>query len=170
MSALPHASTLPFVLIDLKLSLVEIKIMRKTKDIHQSPNVHIAVQNFGPIENAEINLRPLTVFVGESNTGKTYLSAIIYALHQTFEGFSRSLTPQRQVALKNPQVFRDKLKRCFEVASVSELIRFIGGLGNEMQGSLKVDDAYQTAWAFDMRAPYADFAVNEGIEGRAQTE
>ncbi len=58
--------------------------IRNTKSI----NVHITVQNFGPVEKAEIDLRPLTVFVGESNSGKTYLSALIYALHHTFEGFS----------------------------------------------------------------------------------
>ena len=52
-------------------------------------DVHINVQNFGPIEKAEIDLRPLTVFVGESNTGKTYLAALIYALHQHFEGISQ---------------------------------------------------------------------------------
>ena len=63
--------------------------MRKTKDGQQPPNVHIAVENFGPIEKAEIDLRPLTVFVGESNTGKTYLSTLIYALYRTFDGFSR---------------------------------------------------------------------------------
>ena len=63
--------------------------MQKTKDGQQSPNVHIAVENFGPIEKAEIDLRPLTVFVGESNTGKTYLSALIYALQRTFEGIPR---------------------------------------------------------------------------------
>ncbi len=51
--------------------------------------VHINVKNFGPIEAAEIDLRPLTVFVGESNTGKTYLAALIYALHQHFEGISQ---------------------------------------------------------------------------------
>ena len=50
---------------------------------------YLNVQNFGPIEKAEIDLRPLTVFVGESNTGKTYLAALIYALHQNFEGFSQ---------------------------------------------------------------------------------
>ena len=55
----------------------------------QSTNVHIEVQNFGPIERAEIDLRPLTVFVGESNTGKTYLAALIYALYGSFAGFSR---------------------------------------------------------------------------------
>ena len=49
-------------------------------------DVYINVQNFGPIEKAEIDLRPLTVFVGESNTGKTYLAALIYALHKHFEG------------------------------------------------------------------------------------
>ena len=36
------------------------------------PNVEIAVKNFGPIAEATIDLRPLTVFVGPSNTGKTY--------------------------------------------------------------------------------------------------
>ena len=51
-------------------------------------NVHLNVQNFGPIEKAEIALRPMTVFVGESNTGKTYLAALIYALHQNFRGLS----------------------------------------------------------------------------------
>ncbi len=63
--------------------------MQKTKDGQQSPNIHIAVENFGPIEKAEIDLRPLTVFVGESNTGKTYLAALIYALQRAFEGFAR---------------------------------------------------------------------------------
>ena len=62
--------------------------MQNTKDL-QPTSVHIKVENFGPIEQAEIDLRPLTVFVGESNTGKTYLAALIYALHRHFEGFSR---------------------------------------------------------------------------------
>ena len=52
-------------------------------------NIHINVKNFGPIEKAEIDLRPLTVFVGESNTGKTYLAALIYALHRNFRGISQ---------------------------------------------------------------------------------
>lgn len=51
--------------------------------------VNINVKNFGPIEAAEIDLRPLTVFVGESNTGKTYLAALIYALHRHFRGISQ---------------------------------------------------------------------------------
>ena len=39
------------------------------------------INDFGPIKSAKIELRPLTVFVGEGNTGKSYLTAHIYALH-----------------------------------------------------------------------------------------
>lgn len=63
--------------------------MQNTKHADKPLDIQISVQNFGPIAKADIDLRPLTVFVGESNTGKTYLSALIYLLHQNFEGFSR---------------------------------------------------------------------------------
>jgi len=36
------------------------------------------IANLGPIKNAEIQLKPLTVFVGENNTGKTYAAYLIY--------------------------------------------------------------------------------------------
>ncbi|OOV36002.1 hypothetical protein BO98_02230 [Candidatus Synechococcus spongiarum LMB bulk10D] len=57
------------------------------------PNVRIEVQDFGPLAQASVQLRPLTVFVGPSNTGKTYLSLLIYALHRVFEGFPRLPLP-----------------------------------------------------------------------------
>lgn len=73
----------------------------------QPLKVHIAVENFGPIEKTEIDLRPLTVFVGESNTGKTYLAALIYALFNTFEGFGRvpwvPFTPVPLHSIYDPQ-------------------------------------------------------------------
>ena len=47
-------------------------------------NLKLNVTNFGPIVEAEIDLRPLTVFVGPSNTGKSYLAILIYALHPAF--------------------------------------------------------------------------------------
>lgn len=50
-------------------------------------NVRIDVQNFGPISSGSVDLRPLTVFVGRSNAGKTYFSTLIYALHKTLSGF-----------------------------------------------------------------------------------
>lgn len=50
----------------------------------ESEPLQLTVLNFGPIAKAEIDLRPLTVFVGPSNTGKSYLAILIYALHRFF--------------------------------------------------------------------------------------
>ena len=52
-------------------------------------NVRFEVTNFGPIKSGAIDLRPLTVFVGPSNTGKTYFAVLIYALHRILSGFPR---------------------------------------------------------------------------------
>ena len=44
----------------------------------------IEVADFGPIRHADVAMRPLTVFAGPSNTGKSYLAMLIYALHECF--------------------------------------------------------------------------------------
>ena len=48
--------------------------------------LELEVANFGPIIKGKIELRPLTVFIGPSNTGKSYLAILIYALHRYFTG------------------------------------------------------------------------------------
>ena len=45
-------------------------------------NFRLSVKDFGPIVEADVDFRPLTVFVGPSNTGKSYLATLAYALHQ----------------------------------------------------------------------------------------
>ena len=179
-------------------------------------NVYLNVQNFGPIEKAEIDLRPLTVFVGESNTGKTYLAALIYALHKNFGVFSRlpgsydvhlnlyhglqhrysqvpqelsdqqeklkvleklntpgrpfkfSDLPQQMRAksldiLTDPAGFTNELKRCFDLESVSKLIRFTGSKDNEMKVSLQVREGDQTYWNFRARDAGSGFTVGGHI-------
>ena len=58
----------------------------------QDKNLTLSVKNFGPIYSAEVELRPLTVFVGPSNTGKSYLAILIYALHKFFSPRTMSLS------------------------------------------------------------------------------
>ena len=53
------------------------------------PDFRISATNFGPVKRGEVDLRPLTVFVGPSNTGKTYFAILIYALHRILGGFPR---------------------------------------------------------------------------------
>ena len=174
----------------------------------QNHKIHIAVENFGPIEKAEIDLRPLTVFVGESNTGKTYLATLIYALFRTFEGFTRVPLPHSIITLlkqsrfrsqkeldketletldklntlrhtfkysdfpkwlcnhindylNNPEHIENELKRCLNLNSVSDLIRFTAGKGNELKVSLKVSEEKQSLWDFEMK----DFDSEITVDG-----
>lgn len=180
-------------------------------------DVHIKVKNFGPIEKAEIDLRPLTVFVGESNTGKTYLAALIHALHQHLEGIlqlpwsnsaasflglvygSRRRYPQNiqerveheklevleklktpgrpfkfsdlpqqmhtqfESKLADQEDFANELKRCFDLESVSKLIRFTGSQENEMKVSLQVCEGDQTRWTFEARDAGSGPTINGHI-------
>ena len=54
-------------------------------------NLELSVRDFGPIARADIDLRPMTVFVGPSNTGKSYLAILIYALHEFFGRYPSSM-------------------------------------------------------------------------------
>ena len=78
---------------------------------HQSePKVELEVKNVGPIGEAKIDLRPLTVFVGPSNTGKTYLASLIYAAVNAI--FLRQLEPDRgYLSTADADVFDEWLNR-----------------------------------------------------------
>jgi len=45
---------------------------------------HLSVSNFGPIAEAKLSLRPLSIFVGPSNSGKSYLAILLYAMFRYF--------------------------------------------------------------------------------------
>ncbi|MXX96961.1 MAG: AAA family ATPase [Rhodothermaceae bacterium] len=57
---------------------------RSKSHVQHRNDYHVRVKNFGPIAEGSIDIRPLTVFVGPSNTGKSYLATLIYALHRCF--------------------------------------------------------------------------------------
>ncbi len=196
---------------DLEIHSAGRKRMPKTKDAYpknllEHPTVKIEVQDFGPIIHAEMDLRPLTVFVGKSNTGKTYLASLIYALHRAFDGFSRfpcsdraishlkflyhsqPLQPEARLAydrevleilkkLNKPgrpfklsdlsplmrdlveytpeelKGFEAELKRCFDLTSVSNLVRFPDTLGIcDTSVSLKISKGNQPYWSVNMYA------------------
>ena len=63
-----------------------------TKPLH-GPNLILDVENFGPIAEAKnIEFRPMTVFVGPSNTGKSYLAMLLHAMLQGMNVFRRDHT------------------------------------------------------------------------------
>ena len=45
-----------------------------------TPNLELEIKNFGPIKNGKITLKPLTIFIGPSNTGKSYAAILIHTV------------------------------------------------------------------------------------------
>ena len=111
--------------------------MSEIKDTQQHPKVEIAVKNFGPIAEADIDLRPLTVFVGPSNTGKTYFATLVYALHSIFFQFSHTAKPIKKNIPHKLSSHHDAVelafKRCFDVAVV--VGTGVNGIGLELPES-----------------------------------
>ena len=182
----------------------------ETLGTSKHPNVEIAVKNFGPIAEVTIDLQPLTVFVGPSNTGKTYFSTLIYALHGIFNGFSQLPGTPKQMnhfdfwglgendkiretlkrlntfnqpckfsdlpqagrimiesRIKNPVILKNELKRCFDLNSVTELIRLKDGQRNEMWLSLKVHEKNQNLWNFNSETFESGFMVDGAVNKEA---
>ncbi|MCY4568615.1 MAG: AAA family ATPase [Candidatus Poribacteria bacterium] len=180
----------------------------ETPEMPKPPNVEIAVKNFGPIAEATIDLRPLTVFVGPSNTGKTYFSTLIYVLDGVFTGHSKfpghfkrlgihgfkdlvdrnwnkirpilkklnisnqsikfsDLPPEIRASLesdlKNPESIVNELKRCFDLNSITELIRLKNGQRSEMNISLEVKRENQRLWNFKIAGCESNLAARGSV-------
>lgn len=50
----------------------------------QQKHLKLAVENFGPIRKGEFELKPLTIFIGPNNSGKSYAALLLYTLLQVF--------------------------------------------------------------------------------------
>ena len=61
--------------------------------------LRLVVDNLGPIAHGEVELRPLTIFVGRNNTGKTYVAHALYACRQAV----RSVRPRPSEELSDDQ-------------------------------------------------------------------
>ena len=181
---------------------------------HNRPKVEISVRNFGPIAEADLDLRPLTVFVGPSNTGKTYLSVLIYALHRIFVEFSgfpslhilgflygfgadsvadsieldknrletlnkqnkgqpirfsdlsKEVHEQIRFCLRDLKSYGNhletELKRCFDLNSISELIRSPGVQNDKTTISLTTSKENKDLWSFKMGVSESGVTVDDG--------
>ena len=47
--------------------------------------IKVSAKDFGPIIEGTIDLKPLTIFVGPSNAGKSYMAMLVYSLMQSLE-------------------------------------------------------------------------------------
>ena len=54
---------------------------KKKKPTKPKPiDLKLTLENFGPLRKAEIDLKPMTIFIGPNNSGKTYAAMMFYSL------------------------------------------------------------------------------------------
>lgn len=69
-------------------------------------DLKINIENFGPITKAKINLKPLTIFVGPNNSGKTYAATLIHSILSS-ENQINDISRQYDLEILNPsRLFR----------------------------------------------------------------
>ena len=122
-----------------------------TKPLH-GPNLILDVENFGPIAEAKnIEFRPMTVFVGPSNTGKSYLATLLHAILKAKNGDllrSGAAPPSTGSFVRSSD--QSDLK-----ATISELQKFLSLSDRRRLGSLT------SVYEFDQMTPkFRDFVFS----------
>ena len=118
---------------------------------NQNHKIHIAVENFGPIEKAEIDLRPLTVFVGDNNTGKTYLATLIYLLYQNYVTKTLWKAPRPDSNLKCSEAFSNELLKYLNVKDMADLKRYGSDADNRLKILFNIDNNGDTLVNLDWK-------------------
>lgn len=83
-------------------------------------NYRIEVNDFGPIGEASIDVRPLTVLIGPSNAGKSYFATLLYALHRSLYEKIRAFPTDSDARATEVEPVANSLRGWFAEARVKE--------------------------------------------------
>ena len=134
----------------------------------------IEVKDFGPIVHAKVDLRPMTVFIGPSNTGKSYLAILLYALHRVFGTLGASPGSLRY-GLWRSQIGSAVPERTEEAtAAFTQLARSVADIINSREDESAVLELPDSITEF-LRSEFDKLGGNIGAEilrcfGMAATE
>ena len=83
-------------------------------------NYRIEVNDFGPIGEAGIDVRPLTVLIGPSNAGKSWFATLLYALHRSLSGDIRAFPTDSDARAAQVEPVAKSLEGWFAEAKTSQ--------------------------------------------------
>ena len=126
------------------------KLLNKQHSKNDNTRLEIEIENFGPIASGNIKLKPLTIFMGSNNSGKSYAARLIYSImnseHQSMHDmiddiFTKINNKYKKITKSHSQAttppsfriqfnidyayenFSDEIRKNF-ASQLSELIRF----------------------------------------------
>lgn len=77
--------------------------------------MEVQIKNLGPVKDAQITLKPLTIFVGPNNSGKTYIAYLLYGILKNKSHLFRTLNRRKK---KLVDVSEDLISRGFKDGKV----------------------------------------------------
>jgi predicted ATPase len=65
-------------------------VMERTAEPREKEKIRmeVEIENFGPISSGKINIRPLTVFIGPNNSGKSYTAMLIHSIFKSISSYT----------------------------------------------------------------------------------
>lgn len=117
--------------------------------ISTSPNFTVRVKDLGRLAEAEVELRPMTLFVGENNSGKSYLATLLWALHDPpYSMWSECGSPAWTKAVVEWEAAIDRLT---ELAKTRPLKEYNVWSGDETRRGLPVVGPDEVAIELDVQ-------------------
>ena len=96
------------------------------------------IENFGPVKEADILVKPLTIFIGPNASGKSYITYLLWCLCSTEPNFDAlfKMLPRKKVSTEKLNTTAKKfLLKIFEDPSP-----FYKDLENNLKNTFRVDD------------------------------
>ena len=144
------------------------------KSAEQSRHPAIEVKDFGPIAQGKVELRPLTVFAGPSNTGKTWLATMVYAMFRhkiwdwmTLTEYARNYTfdgkLRRPSFPENPDAWISSIEKEESIKFTSNEKKFLEAYLESDENKGKIEDQVKRCYGLSNTARL----IQEGAAGKA---
>jgi len=82
----------------------------------------IKIKNLGPIEEAKLDIKPLTIISGKNSTGKSFIAKSLYCVFNTLNKNYTDLQIKKHLKISFEKIFQQK--------NLNGLIRFISRIPN----------------------------------------
>lgn len=140
----------------------------------------VSVEDFGPIKRGRVTLKPLTVFIGPNNSGKSYMALLVYALTHALRGprAPGEVPPQWELELlwnlpaEYPRTaYRDLAARIRRSRSGREVDLRFGDLPPDIQSDL-TEAIHQSAHSIEpaLDITFRDYFGYDGPANLARSE
>lgn len=112
-----------------------------------SERITVSVRNFGPIREGSVELKPLTVFTGYSNTGKSWFATLMYTLfgrkgNDRFEPFRKKIVHKDLFETSEPLEIINNPKDWFESIRTKDKIIFSDNERQKLENFINLNNDF----------------------------